>query len=321
MTHPAVAPSDGAGIEPAGIVVQGVARAFGGVQAVRSATFEARPGAITALIGPNGSGKTTLLLMLATLLRPDAGTIRIGGIDPIAEPHRVRPMIGWMPDALGSWANLTVRSALEMTHRMYGHDRATAARRAAELITLTQLEPLADRATRVLSRGQKQKLSLARALANDPRVLLLDEPASGLDPVARVELRELLLGLAAQGRTILISSHVLAELDELATDAVYLDHGVSASTEAVARSRESARPWRIKALDGFALGPALQQIGVDAARVTTDSQGFVVTMADETDAAAVLAALGAVGVRITWFAPAVGELERTMLDLSKGGQR
>ncbi|QJU54009.1 ABC transporter ATP-binding protein [Herbiconiux sp. KACC 21604] len=303
----------------AGIVVEGVRRAFGAVEAVRSVSFEARAGAVTALIGPNGSGKTTLLLMLATLLRPDAGRILIGGIDPVAEPRAVRPIVGWMPDALGSWNNLTVHSALAMTHRLYGHPKTVANDRAWELIHLVGLTELAARPTRVLSRGQKQKLSLARALSNDPRVLLLDEPASGLDPVARIELRELLLALAAEGRTILVSSHVLSELDELATDAVYLDHGVTASREAVARARASSRVWRVKSLDGFALGPQLEGIGVDASRIGVDSQGFTVAMTDETDAAAVLSALVAAGVQVSWFAPASGELERTMQGLRDGG--
>ncbi len=305
--------------EPAGIAVHDVGRSFGSVAAVRSVTFEAQPGSITALIGPNGAGKTTLMLMLATLLRPDRGSIRIGGIDPVAEPARVRPFLGWMPDSLGSWANLTVRSALEMTHRMYGHDRRAAAGRAHELITLVGLDGLADRPTKVLSRGQKQKLSLARALTNDPRVLLLDEPASGLDPAARIDLRELLLRLAGEGRTILLSSHVLSELDELATDAVYLDAGVTASQEAVARARAASRLWRVKAVDDLVLGPVLEQIGVPRERIGADSQGFTVAMADDADAAAVLTALVGAGVRVSWFAPASGELERTLQGLGRGG--
>jgi ABC-type multidrug transport system ATPase subunit len=305
---------------PLGISVNDVRRSFGSVHAVQSVSFEARPGSITALIGPNGSGKTTLLLMLATLLQPDSGAIRIGGVDPVAEPRRIRPQIGWMPDALGSWSNLTVRSALETTHRMYGHDLGAARRRAAELIMVAGLTPLADRPTRVLSRGQKQKLSLARALANDPSVLLLDEPASGLDPAARVELRELLLRFAAEGKTILISSHVLAELDEVADDAVYIENGVTASTDAVRRARALARAWRIKTLDDERLPAVLSGIGVIPERIAGDAQGITVLMADEADAAAVLAALVAAGIRITSFAPATGELERTMLDLSRGGR-
>jgi ABC-type multidrug transport system ATPase subunit len=208
-----------------------------------------------------------------------------------------------------------------MTHRMYGHDRAAASSRAWELIETVGLAEHANRPTRVLSRGQKQKLSLARALANDPRVLLLDEPASGLDPVARIELRELLLRLAAEGRTVLISSHVLAELDEVATDAVYLDHGVTASTAAVARARASSRLWRVKTLeaDAFRLGPALEGIGVAPSRVASDSQGLTVAMADDADAAAVLSALVTAGIRVASFAPASGELERTLRGLSGEG--
>ena len=166
----------------ASIVVENAARAFGEVHAVRDASFIAEPGTVTALIGPNGSGKTTLLLMLASLLRPDSGSIRIAGFDPVADTAVVRSRLGWMPDLLGSWNALTVRATLETTARLYRMDAASAAARAEELIALVGLGPLAAQPTRVLSRGQKQRLSLARALVHDPAVLLLDEPASGLEP-------------------------------------------------------------------------------------------------------------------------------------------
>ena len=187
-----------------GITVEGVARSFGEVHAVRHATFEVAPGHVAGLIGPNGAGKTTLLLMLATLLVPDAGSIRIAGYDPVTEPHQVRRRMGWMPDTLGSWPSLTVRAALTTSARMYGMADDAASVRAADLIALVDLDPLADQPTRVLSRGQKQRLSLARALVHDPDVLLLDEPASGLDPAARTSLRELVRRLAADGKTVLV---------------------------------------------------------------------------------------------------------------------
>jgi ABC-type multidrug transport system ATPase subunit len=299
-----------------GIVVSGLARSFGGVQAVRSVDLVARPGEVTALIGPNGAGKTTLLLMLATLLVPDRGTMRIDGLDPVADPRAVRRRIGWMPDALGSWSALTVATTLELTARLYGIPKPAAAARAAALVEELGLAPLAAQPTRVLSRGQKQRLGLARALVHDPGVLLLDEPASGLDPGARIELRHRVRALAADGRTVLISSHVLAELDEMADAAVYLDAGETASAERVAAARTRARDWRIRSLDDDALPGRLARLGVEPATLRRDGGGLLVPIADDDAAADLLAELVAAGARITAFAPAVGDLEHTFLDLS-----
>lgn len=301
--------------DPSGIVVSGVRRSFGDVHAVKDVSFEARPGSVTALVGPNGSGKTTLLLMLATLIEPDAGRILIGGHDPVTDPRAVRAVTGWMPDVLGSWASLTVRTTLRITARLYGMDTARAATRAEELVQLIGLDDLADRPTRVLSRGQKQRLSLARALVHDPSVLLLDEPASGLDPAARVELRLLVRRLAQEGRTVLVSSHVLSELDELADTAVYIEAGSSVSAERLANAGARARAWRIRALDPGSITPALVASGVPVEAVSADATGILVPVAGEEHAAALLAALLRAGVAVTSFAPATGDLEHTFLDL------
>ncbi|MDQ1582399.1 MAG: type transport system ATP-binding protein [Microbacteriaceae bacterium] len=302
-----------------GIRVDGLRRSFGGIHALRDATFEAHPGSITALVGPNGAGKTTLLLTLATLLAPDAGEIRVAGFDPVSEPAQVRMRMGWMPDILGSWAALSVRTTLELTGRMYHLSKQAAGERADELIDLVALAPHAEQATRVLSRGQKQRLSLARALVHDPSVLLLDEPASGLDPAARVRLRLLLKKLAFDGKTILISSHVLSELDEVADAAVYLDAGVTATAEAVAQAKERLRTWRIRAVNEDRLAATLAASEEFAGRVSADNLGTLVAVAGERQAAALLTALVAEGVEITSFAPAVSDLEHTLLDLSGRG--
>ncbi|WP_097061351.1 ABC transporter ATP-binding protein [Salinibacterium xinjiangense] len=302
-----------------GIVVDHVRRSFGSVHAVRDASFTAMPGTVTGLIGPNGSGKTTLMLMLASLLQPEGGSIRIAGFDPMDATAEVRSRMGWMPDVLGSWANLSVRSTLEYTARMYGMDLPAASARAGELVSIVDLAELASSPTRVLSRGQKQRLSLARALVHNPEVLLLDEPASGLDPGARTHLRVLVRRLAAEGKTILVSSHVLAELDEMADGVVYIDGGVTASADVVARSRASARPWRIRSSNIEALRASLISVGITDAEITTDRKDLLVPLSGEDAAATLLVSLIRSGVVISAFAPAVGDLEHTFLDLSSSG--
>ena len=182
------------------------------------------------------------------------------------------------------------------------------------------LGPLADRATRVLSRGQKQRLSLARALVHDPKVLLLDEPASGLDPAARIALRVLLRRLAAEGRTIIVSSHVLAELDELADRAIFLEAGSTVSAERVAAAQRTERGWRIRSLDPAGLHGSLVAAGIAADRIVLDPQGLVVPIAGEERAAELLATLIQAKVPVTSFAPAIGDLEHTFLDLNAEAQ-
>jgi ABC-2 type transport system ATP-binding protein len=300
-----------------GIVVQNLARSFGEVHAVRDVSFVAEPGTVTALIGPNGSGKTTLMLMLASLLRPDAGTIRIAGFDPLVDTAAVRRQLGWMPDVLGSWSSLSVRATLEITGRLYRLDKVRSAARASELLSLVSLEELANQPTRVLSRGQKQRLSLARALVHDPSVLLLDEPASGLDPTARVGLRNLVRRVASEGTTVLVSSHVLAELDEMADTAVYIGGGVTATADSVAASKSSARPWRIRAADASVLEAALLASGIPRQDIGHDRAELLVPLAGEAAASDLLARLVSAGVRISSFAPAVGDLEHTFLDLNR----
>ncbi|WP_199731571.1 ABC transporter ATP-binding protein [Leucobacter sp. OH1287] len=202
-----------------------LSRHYGKVPAVRNASLSVAAGSVTGLIGPNGSGKTTLLLMLATLIAPDSGQVKINGIDVAADPFKARQHIGWMPDVLGTWASLTVRETLVYSALLHDFSRVNAEARATELIAMLDLQALEKRPARVLSRGQKQRLGLARALVHDPQLLLLDEPAAGLDPAARIHLRDLLRGFAKQGKAILVSSHILAELDELVDNAVFMFEG------------------------------------------------------------------------------------------------
>lgn len=241
-----------------GVAVADVWRGFGPVQALSGATLSAPYGRVTALVGPNGAGKTTLLLILATLLKPDRGLVRVGGLDVVADPVGVRARMGWMPDVFGVYDQLTVREYLDFFAASYWLDRSSRATRTAELLALIHLEEYAGRPVHVLSRGQKQRLAMARALVHRPRVLLLDEPASGLDPRSRLELRDTLRSLATQGVAVLVSSHILSELEEIADRVVLMTGGrTTGEYEMSELGGESRVGYRIRATGGRALAAAL----------------------------------------------------------------
>jgi ABC-2 type transport system ATP-binding protein len=283
------------------------------VLAVDSISLTAEPGEVTALIGPNGSGKTTLLLMLATLLVPDQGQIRIDGLDPVSQPTEVRAKIGWMPDGFGTWDALTVREVLHTIAAAYRIPPDRARARTDELLHTVHLEDLGDRRARVLSRGQKQRLGLARALINDPSVLLLDEPASGLDPRSRIELRDVLRSLAAQGKTVLVSSHILTELQEVADRAVIVARGRSLETQSLDAGfvATGMASWRIDSLDPESLTSWLEEHHVPAVRV---GGGLTeVEVAGEENAARLLADVVRDGIRVIAFTPSQGALESAYL--------
>ena len=311
-----------------GLVALGVHRSFGPVRAVDGIDLVVRPGTVTALVGPNGSGKTTLLLMLAGLLRPDAGTVRVAGRDP-AEGPAARAVTGWMPDFFGTWDSLTAREVLTTVGEAYRMPREQAAHRAVELLAVVHLEEFADRPAHVLSRGQKQRLGLARALVHDPQVLLLDEPASGLDPRSRVDLRLLVRELARLGRTVLVSSHVLAELDEMVDDAVFISAGRTVTSSTLAAASAAPRPWRLRALSQDGLVRWLTDTGTpwrpdldggsgaSYGAATTGAGGVLVELAGEDAAARLLHAAVGAGVPVTSLAPAAGALEAAYLALDE----
>jgi len=308
----------------AGIEVTGVRRAFGSVLAVDNVDLQARPGEVTALIGPNGAGKTTLLLMLATLLAPDAGSIRIAGIDPVTAPREVRAVMGWMPDGFGTWDALTVREVLETVAAAYRLAPGLARTRAAELLDLVHLGDLAERPARVLSRGQKQRLGLARALIHHPSILLLDEPASGLDPRSRIELRDILKRLAASGATLVVSSHILTELQEIADRAVIVARGRSVAVQDLSSdsapgggSGQRVSQWRITSLDPPRLMAALAHHGVSTQPLT---DAVDVEVAGDVAASELLAQLVGDGIPITAFAPSYGALETAYLAATEDRQ-
>ena len=207
------------------ISVAGLTRSFGAIRAVDGVAFEAQDGRITGLLGPNGAGKSTTLRVLYTVLRPDAGSARVDGIDVVASPLATRRAIGVLPHAAGIYPQLTARENIAYFGRLHGIAGPRLAQRVEELVAELEMEDYAHRRAKGFSQGERVKVALARALVHAPRNLLLDEPTNGLDVMATRALRALVLRLKAAGHCVLFSSHVMQEVAALCDDIVIIDHG------------------------------------------------------------------------------------------------
>jgi ABC-2 type transport system ATP-binding protein len=217
-------------------------RFFGRLKAVNNVSFRTYPGQVMGFIGPNGAGKTTTMRVLATLESPTAGDAFVCGYSVIDDPDQVRRVLGFMPDSFGRYLNMDVVEYLDFFARAYQY-RGAARRDALErVLEFTELRPLADKPIATLSKGMSQRLCLGRTLIHDPEVLILDEPAAGLDPRARVELRELIALLAAQmKKTVLISSHILTELGEICDSAAIIEAGTILAFGTIAEIQEQRK--------------------------------------------------------------------------------
>jgi ABC-2 type transport system ATP-binding protein len=211
--------------------------------AVRDLTLTVEAGTVFGLIGPNGAGKTTLLRALVGLVEPTTGRVRVGGVDVHAEPDRALPRLGYMPDLPPVYDALTVAEFLDVFAAAHHVPRARRRERCDELLELVRLTDKRDTPAGTLSRGMKQRLFLAKTLVHDPDVLLLDEPASGLDPHARLQLREILVGLGRQGKAVVVSSHILAEMEDFCTAVGVMEAGRLVLSGPVAGLAEAAPGW------------------------------------------------------------------------------
>ncbi|MEO7664159.1 MAG: ABC transporter ATP-binding protein, partial [Candidatus Limnocylindrales bacterium] len=238
--------------------VDGLVKRYDRTLAVGGVDLEIEEGEIFGLVGPNGAGKTTTLRILATLLEPTAGDAEIAGWSVTRNPGDVRRVIGFMPDVFGVYDDMRVWEYLDFFGRCYGLSAPTRKRIIGDLLELVDLADKRDTYVQGLSRGMQQRLCLAHALVHDPKVLLLDEPASGLDPRARVELRELLRELRALGKTILISSHILPELEELCTSVAIFHHGRVLSSGRISDIEQRLRIGAVLRARVLAEGEALE---------------------------------------------------------------
>lgn len=207
------------------ITVSNLTCDFGNIQAVRGISFTVYTGQVVGFIGANGAGKTTTMRMMATLEMPTSGRIKICGYDVVNSPNQVRHRVGWMPDSYGTYDNTTVLEYLDFYGRAFGYATQERYDRIQDVMEFADLAPIASRQMRTLSKGMAQRLCLGRTLIHDPAVLILDEPAAGLDPKARIEFKNLIRLLASRGKTVFISSHILTELGEMCDHLLFLDEG------------------------------------------------------------------------------------------------
>ncbi len=296
---------------------------YGKFVALKDLDLEIERGDIFGFIGPNGAGKTTTIRILATLLEATSGHAIIDGHNVAKEPYEVKKILGFMPDEFGVYDGMRLREYLDFFGAAYKIPRRKRASIIDDVLQLTDLTSKADDFVSAFSRGMKQRCCLAKTLIHDPKVLLLDEPASGLDPRARIEMKELLKTLCTMGKTILISSHILSELGEMCNKIGILEHGELLASgevgEIMARVRE-VQELRIEVFEGADRAEALLEDAPGISGLERTGDEFrMQSRLGRAEVAALHGRLVTEGVKLLFFEQDKGSLEDVFLSVTKGG--
>lgn len=304
------------------IETEQLSKTYGTFEALKAIDLRVGEGDVFGFIGPNGAGKTTTIRILTTLLEPTSGEARVGGHDVRTERDAIRRIIGYMPDDFGVYPDMTVEEYLHFFAAAYAIPHAERAGLIGGLLELTDLAHKRRTLIDALSRGMQQRLALARTLVHDPKVLVLDEPASGLDPRARIEIREILRELRRMGKTILLSSHILSELQEVCTRIGILEQGVlvaQGTLPEVLASARTARTLHLQTDDDARAAVVLRELpGVLTATCDTEVNRVEATLAEDLDVAAVVAHLVGRDVLLRALIPKEPSLEEVFMALTKG---
>jgi len=297
-------------------------RHFGKTRAVDDISFGFSSGDIFAFVGPNGAGKTTTMRILAPLDDPSEGNAYVNGVSLVDDPEKARCLVGFMPDSLPAHRDMTVHDYLDFFARAYGLRDAKRRSVVDSVEEFANLKGIREKLLRALSKGMKQRVSLARTLVHDPPVLVLDEPAAGLDPRARVELRELLKVLADRGKAILISSHILTELAEICNGAVIIEHGKILRAGPMAQILTGESPHRAVVVRAAGETDALQREllqtpSVFEVRVTGEAVEFRLDGGDDVQSG-VLAHLIGKGFQVIDYHQRQIDLEDVFMTVTKG---
>ena len=304
------------------IELRGLHRVFGDTHAVNDVSFEVRAGEVFGYIGPNGAGKTTSMRILATLDEPTRGDALVDGFSVVEDPDRVRRRLGFMPDYFGTYDNVNVHEYLDFFARAYGLRGTERADALSYVEDFTGLDKLATKPIKGLSKGMKQRLCLGRTMIHDPSVMVLDEPAAGLDPRARIELREMIARLADTGKSVLISSHILTELAEICDRVGIIEQGslVAVGTvDEISSNFQTTSEIEVRFVGDvdrahrwLADRDDLTNVAIDGRKVTFGHLG------EESDQAVLLKAMVDAGLEIVEFRCRTKSLEDVFLEVTEG---
>jgi ABC-2 type transport system ATP-binding protein len=302
---------------------------YGKLVALDRLTMSVERGQILGFVGPNGAGKTTTIKILVGLARPTSGSARVAGADCVAEARKIKRLVGYMPDTFGSYDNMRVGEYLDFFGAAFGIPRAERARRIGAVLETAGAADFRDLYVEALSHGMKQRVAIARTLLHDPEVLILDEPANGLDPQARIEMRQLLLDLAGRGKTLLVTSHVLPELARVCHRVAIITRGrlrAFGTLEEITRRLHQLRPMEVLLADANQIDRVVEVVRrhvEPGAEVTASAAEAVVrfrTAKREEELAGLLAALVSAGLGVTQFREVATDLEEAFMTVARADE-
>lgn len=300
--------------------IQGLKKKFGNFEALSGLDMEVAEGALYGFVGPNGAGKTTAIRIITGLLNADEGSVLIDGKDAFCYRDQVKDLFGYVPDEFGLYDNLKVWEYMDFFASCYGLSGLVVRERCTNLLEQVKLADKEDFFVDSLSRGMKQRLCLARAMIHDPKLLILDEPTSGMDPRARVEFKELLKELCAEGKTILVSSHILSELAQMCTDIGIIDAGkivLSGNMGDILKQVNDSNPIRVQVVENVREAVQFLRAEPEVRTITVEGNDLVVGFHGGKDAEAMLLAkLVAHNIGICGFWREQGDLESIFMQIT-----
>lgn len=307
------------------VEIRNLTKTYGKYRALNNLNLHIGKGEIFGFVGPNGAGKTTTMRIICGLLQADWGEVYVDGIDSLNHNELIKRKVGYVPDFFGVYDNFKVMEYMDFYGSMYGIDGETVRKTSLGLLDLVNLSDKADSYVDGLSRGMKQRLCVARALIHNPQLLILDEPASGLDPRARFELKEIMKNLGSMGKTIIISSHILPELGEMCTSIGVMEKGnliANGKVEEITRQSRQANPLTIQILENkdqaiqiLRQTPQVQKLSI------RDNEIIIAFCGEEADMAQLLSNLILSGVKVSGFHREEGNLETLFLEITGGEKR